>query len=441
MRFDEMQTWKREKEIAKAREKVIALREKQAAKDQKMMRREKIVEDGKVNDFKRVLQNARTEVLQEKALIKEKKDSEKVCWDKKWTQKLAEEVSRLKSEEISEQKRRQLLRSTSVELRQLEEQLRSAYAAKTNDTSEQENFVQDREKKERYRRDLQDQLTINYRKRQEKSKEKERERERAEEISQVLRKEEMEKSRQKKEMAVRLRAEEEAFLRAKEIRKCKEKEALMDESNRIKRITSERENQKRRSSDTEAENLANKERMLEKMAVRMLDEEMKKREREDIINTAYEEEEKSSMQAKLRNESLEKQRQAKDLLEDMLRQKKAIVELKVQNSADDNAFAQYIAEQNQIAINREQEKDQTRRRLGICYGEDLKAAIMNKKILHDEELLRRQESICNDEKAEAVRRQQISQERLMILQEHATRLQGFLKVKGTTLKNFEKSLS
>lgn len=162
----------------------------------------------------------------------------------------------------------------------MEEQLRSAYVAKTvkiqlkeqedirkntrceelqqdriikgwfqNDTSEQENLVQDREKKERYRRDLQDQLIINYRKRQEKSEEEERERKRMEEISQVLRKEEMEKSRQKKEIAVRLRAEEEAFLRAKEVWKCKEKEALIEEHNRIERVISERENQKR-SSDT-----------------------------------------------------------------------------------------------------------------------------------------------------------------------------------------------
>lgn len=77
----------------------------------------------------------------------------------------------------------------------------------------------------------------------------------------------------------------------------------------------------------------------------------------------------------------------------------------------------------------------------ICYGEDLRAAIMNKKLLDEEELHRRQVSIYNDEKAEAMRRQQISQERLMMLQEHAPQLQGFFKVKGISLENFENSLS
>ena len=104
---------------------------------------------------------------------------------------------------------------------------------------------------------------------------------------------------------------------------------------------------------------------MEQMARRMLDEEMKRREREDIINTVYEEEEKNSVQAKLRNESLEKQRLAKDLLHDMQRQKKAIAERKVQDAAVDNAFAQYIDDQNQIALKQEQEKNQTKRLLGV----------------------------------------------------------------------------
>ena len=100
------------------------------------------------------------------------------------------------------------------------------------------------------------------------------------------------------------------------------------------------------------------------MSRRMLEKEMKKREHEDIINMLYEEEEKNSAETRLRNESLEKQRAAKDLLEDMVRQKKAIAERKVQNAAVDKAFAQYIEKQNQIASKQEQEKQETRRRLG-----------------------------------------------------------------------------
>ena len=170
---------------------------------------------------------------------------------------------------------------TSIELRQLEAHLKSAYVAKAaevqlkeqeairketrckelqqdkmikgwfqNNKSEQENFIQEREKKERYRRDLQDQLIINYKMRQKKSEDNQRERKLVEEISEVFRKEEMEKFRQKKEMEARLRAEEEASIRIKEIWKCKEKEALLEEHNRIERIIAEKENQKRASHDT-----------------------------------------------------------------------------------------------------------------------------------------------------------------------------------------------
>ena len=183
-------------------------------------------------------------------------------------------------EEIREQKRRQLLRSTSVELRQLEEELRTAYAAKTlqvqlkekeairtntrckelyedkmikgwyqNDNSEQENLTRLREKKECYRRDLQDQLIINYRKRQQKSEEEQKERKLTEEISQTLKEEDMEKEKEKKEIQARLREEEEAFIRARDMWRYKEKKALLEEHNRIERIIAEKENQQQKSVD------------------------------------------------------------------------------------------------------------------------------------------------------------------------------------------------
>lgn len=103
------------------------------------------------------------------------------------------------------------------------------------------------------------------------------------------------------------------------------------------------------------------------MAEKLLGEEKKRMEREDIINTLHEEEKKISMQAKLRKQSLEKQRLAKELLEDMLRQKKAINERKAKKIALDNDFTQYIVEQNRIDIKQEQDKIQERRLRGLYF--------------------------------------------------------------------------
>lgn len=105
--------------------------------------------------------------------------------------------------------------------------------------------------------------------------------------------------------------------------------------------------------------------MRERIASKILDDEKKRMEREYIINTLHDEEEKITMQAKLRKQSLEKERLAKELLEDMLRQKKIKDERKAHDVAVDNDFTQYIVEQNQIGVKQEKDKIQDRRLQGL----------------------------------------------------------------------------
>lgn len=170
-------------------------------------------------------------------------------------------------------KQRQLLGSTSLELRQLEKQLRNAYNAKSlqiqlnereairantrcrelqqdkaikgwyqNDHLEQDNRVQAYEKRERYRHDLQKQLIINCQlKKNRKFTDNQNDCKLNEEIIQLHREDEAKKIRRKKEMIIKLKAEEELFLRAKEIAKCEEKKFLLNEHNRIQRIIAKNE--------------------------------------------------------------------------------------------------------------------------------------------------------------------------------------------------------
>ena len=72
---------------------------------------------------------------------------------------------------------------------------------------------------------------------------------------------------------------------------------------------------------------------------------------------------------------------------------------------------------------------------GLCYGEDLRKAVMDERISYAENILRKQTSMRNDEKLDAIRQQEISVERSRMLQEHASQLQGFLKMEGTSNEN------
>ena len=102
--------WRRQKEQEKVQEKEFAVCKEKAAEEQKVIRQIELMENGKVNDYQRILQNARRETLQEKDLVCQKKESEQASWNIKWTQKLAEEVSRLKSMQKKDNKRNSILK-------------------------------------------------------------------------------------------------------------------------------------------------------------------------------------------------------------------------------------------------------------------------------------------------------------------------------------------
>ncbi|XP_012281325.1 meiosis-specific nuclear structural protein 1-like [Orussus abietinus] len=236
-------------------------------------RRDAIQERGKLNDFKRNLHTKRREACREEKLRRDQRTADLTRQKTLRAEKLAHELSQLKNAELVKEKRRQLLRESSEELRQLEVQLRSAYAAKEvhlqilekeakrkeERRREREAFfvdnwsledarqlqLQDREKKHKYRREIQDQLIGNYRRRQEDSEEKQREGKLAEELSQVLREEGEALKNRKLRKAAQLRAEEEAFFRARGIWKEKEKEALEDEHYRLQEIIGKKETEEK----------------------------------------------------------------------------------------------------------------------------------------------------------------------------------------------------
>ncbi|XP_043481251.1 meiosis-specific nuclear structural protein 1-like [Leptopilina heterotoma] len=212
--------WVKRKEMEKICEQNETICEARATEKLLEEKRLKVISRGEECDYQRILSIGWAEIELEENLNREKKIMEQSQWNCELTKKLAEEVSRLKNndKEIREEKQRHLLRATSLELRQLEGQLRNAYNVKSlqiqlnereairansrcrelqqdkaikdsyqNDHFEHDNRVRAYEKREQYRHDLQKQLITNCQlKRNFKIKEFENDRKLREEIMQML---------------------------------------------------------------------------------------------------------------------------------------------------------------------------------------------------------------------------------------------------------------
>lgn len=101
------------------------------------------------------------------------------------------------------------------------------------------------EKKLNYRRELQNQLINNRCRQREKEEEKHRERKILEEVSEALREEVLEAEKLKRDKALLLQAERDAFLKARQLWKDKRQEVLKREHDEIARIINQKETQRK----------------------------------------------------------------------------------------------------------------------------------------------------------------------------------------------------
>ncbi|XP_046611611.1 meiosis-specific nuclear structural protein 1-like [Neodiprion virginianus] len=315
----------------------------------------------------------------------------------------------------------------------------------------------ERDKNMRYRNALQDQLVVNETMRRQRTEEWHRERKIVEQISEVLRNEDVDTASEKKEKTARIQAEREAFFRAMKTWKSKEREALLDEFSRQAKIIAKKEAEEKNRAVVKAGKSDVREEIMERTARRMLDDETRRNEKEDIVNELFDEEWNSKVAMELKDAAARKEAVKRELLADMERQKVLVSESRAKSLAVDAAFGKYLVEQSEAADKKESEKSDERRRRGsetrcrsarkmykkrftpaslivrlffvqgLQYGRDLKTVRDEQRALHAEEVLLTQAIQRQDDQREVERLKEVSLERSKILYEHAPNLKGFLK--------------
>lgn len=460
--------------------------------------RNDIQRKGQRMDFLGRLHRERLEALEEEDILRAEEARKIFPKQIVQTQRLAEGVLKLKSkfwwgderelsisvlfiptdDEIWEQKQRQVLRASNIELKVLEARLKSTYAAKAAQVQlresqsrrdEEKRFEKDTsalrnrwynnqvfyrnqeseelEKKIKYRNDIQDQLISNEISRRKQTEDDHRERKIVEEVSEVLHQENVRLAEEKRDRIAHVRAERDAFFRAKEIWKCKEKEALSDEFDRQAKIIADKMIEERNQTLRNFGVSRARDSMVENNARRMLNDEVKRAEKEDVINELIAEEKNEEIAREMKQEIMKKEIVKKELLEDMTRQKEIIARNKKNEAEIDQAFGKYLAEQYDKALMEDNERLEERRRKGtrcwrsmieycasffflwsgVQYGKDLRAVVQEHRAKYAEEVMVRQEVQRRDEEQELQRLEEVALERSNMLNEHAPHLKGFLR--------------
>ncbi|XP_043788673.1 meiosis-specific nuclear structural protein 1-like [Apis laboriosa] len=249
-----------------------------------------------------------------------------------------------------------------------------------------EDFIKQQEEKLKYRRDLQNQLIDNRRRLREKEEEKHRERKITEEINKVLHEENVEAEKKKKEIAITLQTERDAFLKAREFWKEKRKEILKQEHDEISRIVAKREALQKREAEGKIDIRAAKDVLLEKMMKKLTEEEYKRLEREEICRELYIAEKEHQLKKEAIKMALKKKQTAKEFLQEMARTQKIMAERKAKEIAIDVAFANYLIEERKKQEEKEREKQEIRREKILRYGNDLRKMIEENNIKRMKEL-------------------------------------------------------
>ncbi|KOX72335.1 hypothetical protein WN51_01433 [Melipona quadrifasciata] len=240
--------------------------------------------------------------------------------------------------------------------------------------------LKQQQKKLSYKRDLQNQLIDNRRRLREKEEEKHRERKIMEEVGETLHEENSEAEKRKRETATLLQAERDAFLKARQFWKEKRREVLKQEHDEIARIIAKREALQKREAEGKIDTQAAKDSMLERMMSKLMEEEHKRVEREEICRGLYLAEKEHERADEAIKEALKKKRTARELLQEMARTQKAVAERKAKEHAIDAAFTKYLADEQKKQEEKERLKEQTRREKVAQYGNELREIIEQNKM-------------------------------------------------------------
>ncbi|KAK2585251.1 hypothetical protein KPH14_009952 [Odynerus spinipes] len=319
------------------------------------------------------------------------------------TYKLADELSRLKNLEAQELLK--LRRSKYVSLyptgcdqantraRLLEEKVRMEARSiellekwKQDKSFNEMQLAIAEEKKRRYCADLQSQIIEKRRILRELDEEKQGERKIAEEMAEAVHEEDLREEERKRETRARLQIEKDSFFEAKRTWKEIRKAAICEENKKIDKAIAEKESEYKKQMEAKSDTRKARETMIENIARKMLDEEIKIKEREDICNELFLETKKNERMKEAIRLILKKQQLTKELQDDMVRYEIAKAEKKMKDHATEEELTRYLYGEWRRLEEQDKQKKEKRRRNTKKYGEELKNIMTTNRIKYATEL-------------------------------------------------------
>ncbi|XP_015177314.1 PREDICTED: golgin subfamily A member 6-like protein 1 [Polistes dominula] len=249
------------------------------------------------------------------------------------------------------------------------------------------------EMKRLYCADLQNQIIEKCRIMRELDEERQRERKIIEQTIEVINDEDIRKEEQKKEIQKCLQGERQTFFEARQCWKELQKIAIQEEEQKIAKAIAEKELEYNKQMKKKSDIDTVKERMMETIARKMLDEEIKIKEREDISNELYLEKKKIKEANESLRLALEKRQQTKELFDDMVKRTIANNEKKMEERETEMAFTRNLYEEQLKLDEKDKQKLEEKQRKNKQHGEDLQNIIMNNKIKYAVELLKKQKYV------------------------------------------------
>ncbi|CAH1101275.1 unnamed protein product [Psylliodes chrysocephalus] len=371
---------------------------------------------------------------------------------------LARELEAIKREEFKEHKLRQQLRENAPELRDLERKLKAAYvnkalaaqiaqkeAVKLNEKihdaqcydamtkawvteKEHNNHLKQKDmiKKAEYKKDLQEQLIMREKSKRYLYEEYLREKKLIDDVIKRIHDEDEKAAEEKWCRMKRTQKEIVAFKKAQEKWKKKRMDEIEEENRRIEEYLLEISTRQDVRAQEEAKKQAEKEKLLDKMALDVAKMREAKKERDAIIQELKEEELRLKQENRYKDELKKKLKLKLEAKSGLMDQMKEVEEKRKRDQEEEKKYKEEILAKMIEDEKLEQLSAQRKRLKLIQMRKDVEKLLEERRAKHAEEF-QLQIAIEEEVNREAERRDKIiEEERVKMLQEHVQHLSGYL---------------
>ncbi|XP_066589269.1 meiosis-specific nuclear structural protein 1-like [Prorops nasuta] len=313
-----------------------------------------------------------------------------------------------------------------LERRRIAEEIKIAEAVTLEE--EEGRRMEDQEKCERYRRELEDQMKWRKEEKRKLEEEAKKERKVLEEVDRIVEEEERKKILQrKKELADRIQRERVVFEEMREIRKRidleeEERRVLKDLEYNVEIEKRSLELQRMRSEFSQK-----KQKFIERIAKAILDVERKKVERENLLTEIVAEEMKREWAIREEEERLRRIRMVEELATGLQEQIVFTEQCKMTFVREDKLFAEEIMKRVMDDERTAKLTSEAMRRARLEYRRDLNRLVEERRKIREREILRIEDAVKQEEEMERSRLDRIKDDRKRLLAEHATNIAQFLR--------------